>query len=178
MMSEKWSIIEVLQHARHDWLNRLQLIKGNISLGKIEQAERIMDEIVQNMQQEARLTNLKLPKFAALLLTHNWESHAYQLEYEILDERGTFALDDEKLTRWVGAFLNQLNQTVHPIHDNNLYLTVEKKNEEFCFHFHLNGIIENVDDLEKWLTYNKSYPDTVSLNKINETELMIVAVFT
>ena len=64
-MNEKWSIIEVFQHTRHDWLNRLQLIKGNIALGKIEQAEQIMDDITMDMRQENRLTNLQMPDFAS-----------------------------------------------------------------------------------------------------------------
>ncbi|MEK3890592.1 Spo0B C-terminal domain-containing protein [Bacillus sp. FSL K6-3431] len=177
-MSDKWSIIEVLQHVRHDWLNRLQLIKGNISLGKTEQAERIMDEIVLNMKQETRLTNLKLPEFAIMLLTHNWEGYAFHMEYEILDERGTLPLDDKRLTSWLSLFFNKLNQSFHPIHDNYLFLTVETKCEEIRFHFQLSGIIENVDELEQWLTYNKGYPNKISLNKIDDMEIMIVAIFT
>ena len=39
-MRKEWDTIEVLKHARHDWLNKLQLIKGNLSLIKIDQRER------------------------------------------------------------------------------------------------------------------------------------------
>ena len=68
-MSENLTINEVFQYIRHDWLNRIQIIKGNIALGKMEQAEQVLDDIVMDMQQEIRLTNLRLPEFTELLLT-------------------------------------------------------------------------------------------------------------
>lgn len=45
-MSRDWSTLEVLRHARHDWLNQLQLIKANLSLGRTERANEIIEEII------------------------------------------------------------------------------------------------------------------------------------
>ena len=60
-MNEKWNIIKVLQYTRHDWLNRIQLINGNLALGKKNKWNMYMNEIVLDMQQEANLTNLRYP---------------------------------------------------------------------------------------------------------------------
>lgn len=33
---ERWSIVDALSHSRHDWMNKLQLIKGHLSLKKYD----------------------------------------------------------------------------------------------------------------------------------------------
>lgn len=103
-MEKDWNMIEVLRHARHDWLNKIQLIKGNLSLNKTDRAKEIIDEIVVEAQQEARLSNMNLPGFASLLLTYNWENHYLQLEYEVLDDPIAGRLDDSVLSEWTGSF--------------------------------------------------------------------------
>ncbi len=67
-MEKKWSTVDVLRHARHDWLNKLQLIKGNLDLNKPERVKQIIEEIVHEAQAEAKLSNLKIPLFASLAI--------------------------------------------------------------------------------------------------------------
>lgn len=176
-MRDKWTIIEVLQHVRHDWLNRLQLIKGNLSLGKLDQADRIMADIVMEMKQEAKLTNLKLPQFAEMLITHNWNRYTFQLEYEIVDECRPIQLDDQQLCKWMGDFFQKLHDEANPIHDNYLYVTIECNSENIRFLFHFNGIIENAAKLEHWLTYETGYPKQISFQQNSESEIIIEAIF-
>ena len=66
-MEKEWDIVEVLRHSRHDWLNKLQLIKGNLDLNRIDRAKAIIDEIVIEVQHESKLSNLHIPLFASLL---------------------------------------------------------------------------------------------------------------
>ena len=68
MMKKEWNTIELLRHVRHDWLNKLQLIKGNLDLNKIDRAKEIIDEIVIEAQNETKLSNLHFPNFTLLLL--------------------------------------------------------------------------------------------------------------
>ncbi|WP_082892657.1 Spo0B domain-containing protein [Rossellomorea aquimaris] len=35
-MRENWGVVEALRHARHDWMNDLQLIKGNLDLNRLD----------------------------------------------------------------------------------------------------------------------------------------------
>jgi stage 0 sporulation protein B (sporulation initiation phosphotransferase) len=76
-MKKEWNIIEVLRHSRHDWLNKLQLIKGNLDLNRIDRAKAIIDEIVIETQHETKLSNLHIPLFASLLIRANWESNIF-----------------------------------------------------------------------------------------------------
>ena len=46
MIEKEWNTVEVLRHARHDWLNKLQLIKGNLDLNELDRAKEIINEIV------------------------------------------------------------------------------------------------------------------------------------
>ncbi|MDQ0254235.1 stage 0 sporulation protein B (sporulation initiation phosphotransferase) [Evansella vedderi] len=82
----KWEVVDVLRHYRHDWLNKLQLIKGNLDIGRIEKVEGLIQEVIQQSKNESDLSNLNSQKLAERLLTFNWEEHPYVLFYEILTE--------------------------------------------------------------------------------------------
>ena len=71
MIKKEWNTVDILRHVRHDWLNKLQLIKGNLDLDKIDQAHRIIEEIIIEAQNETKLSNLNIPKFTSysLLIT-------------------------------------------------------------------------------------------------------------
>lgn len=176
-MSENWTVVEILRYTRHEWLNRLQLIKGNLSMGKTEQAKRIMDDIVLEMQQEAILSNLKLFRFAELLLTHNWKGHRFRLEYEIVNGGEKLDLDDQLLSDWIGDFFEELNRVSLPIYDNCLYLTIESGNDKVGFLFQFHGIIENESELKSWLFRKDVYPDHVTYEQLSENEYQIQVLF-
>lgn len=176
-MSKDWTVLETLKYTRHDWLNRLQLIKGNLSLGKTEQAERIMDEIVMEMQQEAMLSNLKLPRFAEVLLTHNWRGHHFKVEYELVTLPKIPPLNDDLLAEWTKRFFEQLNKTALPFYENCLYLKIESTDDMIRFLFEFNGIIENEPELKRWLLKKDSYPDRIGFEHIGENDWLIQAIF-
>lgn len=175
-MNKNWTVLEALRYTRHDWLNRLQLIKGNLSLGKTDQAERIMDEIVLDMQQEAILSNLQLPQFAELLLTHNWKGCQFRVEYEVVHFPAGMTLDDHLLTQWVSEFFERLNQAAMPYYENCLYVTIDSTNEAVRFLFHFNGIIENMAEIKEWLNL-KGYPDQIIFESKGENDWLVQALF-
>ena len=75
-------------------LNKLQLIKGNLDLNRIDRAKAYIDEIVIEAQHESKLSNLNLPLFASLLLRSNWEKHSFELEYEVLKDPEPLEMND------------------------------------------------------------------------------------
>ena len=97
-MEKEWDIVEVLRHSRHDWLNRLQLIKGNLDLNRIDRAKAYINEIVIEAQHESKLSNFHFPLFASLLLKSNWEQHLFQLEYEVLNDVEAVKINDRILS--------------------------------------------------------------------------------
>jgi stage 0 sporulation protein B (sporulation initiation phosphotransferase) len=111
-MGKEWDIVEVLRHSRHDWLNRLQIIKGNLDLNRIDRAKAVIDEIVIEAQHETRLTNLHIPLFASLVLKSNWENPFFKLEYEILLDSESVKIDDLVLTVWAKSFFSCLNRAI------------------------------------------------------------------
>ncbi|KAB2334067.1 Spo0B C-terminal domain-containing protein [Cytobacillus gottheilii] len=172
-MDKEWDMIEVLRHARHDWLNKLQLIKGNLALDKIDRAKEIIDEIVLESQQEAKLSNLKIPLFASLLLTYNWENHFFQLEYDVLEVDGNSCikqLDDKALAQWTSTFFECLNASVKPYYENHLSVSIEPQSEAARFFFDFSGIIVDKSMLNEFFT---SIPNflSVHLHEFSDMEL-------
>ncbi|MBN6887863.1 stage 0 sporulation protein B (sporulation initiation phosphotransferase) [Cytobacillus horneckiae] len=149
-MEKDWDMIEVLRHTRHDWLNKIQLIKGNLALNKVDRAKEIIDEIVVEAQQEAKLSNLHLPEFASLLFTYNWENHMFQLEYDVLEEIRCGKLDDKSLANWTRSFFSCLNHAIQPFNENHLSVSIEPQKQGVRFFFDFSGIIIHKKDMKSF----------------------------
>ncbi|MBY0123944.1 sporulation initiation phosphotransferase B [Bacillus sp. S/N-304-OC-R1] len=160
-MKTDWDVIEVLRYARHDWLNKIQLIKGNLALNKIDRAKDIINEIVAEAQAEAKLSNLNIPQFASLLLTYNWENHSFQIEYDVLDGTINGDLNDDWLTNWTCTFFACLNSAIKPFYENYLSVTIEPQIDGTRFFFDFRGIITNKEKLEEFLEKTPSSPEIV-----------------
>jgi stage 0 sporulation protein B (sporulation initiation phosphotransferase) len=172
-MKKEWTTVEVLRHARHDWLNKLQLIKGNLSLNKIERVQEIITEIVIESQNEAKLSNLMLPHFSALILTHNWEENAFQLNFEVMDHQNQYKfMDDLLLTDWTKSFFTILNKIVKPLYENHLSITIEPQQSGLRFFFDFSGIIVEMEEINQFL---KSTPVGIKVERsdISEREFTI-----
>ncbi|WP_077618942.1 sporulation initiation phosphotransferase B [Bacillus sinesaloumensis] len=150
-MKTNWSTIDVLKHTRHDWLNKIQLIKGNIALNKMERVKTIIEEIVIDAQNETQLTNLQIPTFAALIMTFNWEPHKYQLDYEVVGNIRNLASHDLELTEWCTQFFILLEEAVNEMGENHLSLTIESSTEESRFFFDFSGILNDRENVTNWL---------------------------
>lgn len=166
---ENWTVVDVLRHARHDWMNRLQLIKGNIALNKIDSVERILEEMILEAQQESRLSNLKLPHFAEILLTFNWNPHPYHMEYEILNESGGLTVDDQWLSTWIQSFFHILDSAVEPYQENYLSITFERFQGKTRFVFDFNGTIkeQKLSILSQWFAAQKEIVEDVKIKEMD-----------
>lgn len=162
-----WTVVEVLRHARHDWMNKLQLIKGNLALNKIEHVERLMEEMVLDARQETRLSNLKLPKFAEILLTFNWEKHPFQIEYEIMDEYCSWPMDDEKISKWILAFFEAMENSVEPFGENHLSISIELNEKNVRFYFDFSGTIKDIHYINNWLSEQKAFLKEILVKEIS-----------
>lgn len=172
-MKKDWTTVELLSHSRHDWLNKIQLIKGNLSLNKIDRVKEIIDEIVVETRQESKLSNLNIPQFAALLLTYNWEGHSIHLEFEILEgkKEEQNKVNDEALTNWTSSFLENLNKSVKEFHENHISVTIEIQQEGIGFFFDFRGIITNREQLEAFLQEQTNV--TLTIHELSEHELSL-----
>jgi stage 0 sporulation protein B (sporulation initiation phosphotransferase) len=173
-MKKDWDTIELLRHTRHDWLNKIQLIKGNLSLNKIDRVKEIIDEIVLETQLESKLSNLNIPQFASLLLTYNWESHSIHLEYEILEGSNftkSYQIDDDHLTSWTNDFLVELDKSIKAFHENHLSVTIEGQQTGIGFFFDFRGIITDIEQLQSFLQQQSSIE--AKIHELSEQELSL-----
>ncbi|MCM3725277.1 sporulation initiation phosphotransferase B [Neobacillus cucumis] len=169
-MGKEWDIVKVLRHSRHDWLNKLQLIKGNLDLNRIDRAKQVIDEIVIEAQHETKLSNLHMPLFAALLLKSNWENPSFRLEYEVLFDSDASKINDLAVTNWTTTFFESLNQAIEPFQENNLSITIEPQADGVRFFFDFSGIISNRELMEIFLS-DKTVD--LSVKEFTETELSL-----
>ncbi|WP_251549359.1 sporulation initiation phosphotransferase B [Neobacillus muris] len=172
-MEKQWDIIEVLRHSRHDWLNKLQLIKGNIDLNRIDRAKAVIDKIVIEAQHETKLSNLGVPHFASLLLKTNWESRSFVLEYEVFEDHDSARINDVDLTKWSGLLFSCLDQAVDVYQENHLSITIDPQAEGIRFFFDFSGIIRNSELIEKFLAEPKEHELDVSIKEFSENELAL-----
>jgi stage 0 sporulation protein B (sporulation initiation phosphotransferase) len=175
MMKNELNLVEALRYARHDWMNRLQLIKGNMDLGRMDRARQIIEEIVSEAQNESKLSNLRLPKFSELLLTYNWQTHFIKLEFEVLEAEAP-DIDDDRLYQWFTGFFSVMENSVKPYEENNLVVTIKICQKEARFELDFNGIIRDKESLQGWLD-EQSF--TVTLHSMdNEGFLMSLSLNT
>ncbi|MGG5254908.1 Spo0B C-terminal domain-containing protein [Neobacillus sp. SM06] len=172
-MEKEWNIIEVLRHSRHDWLNKLQLIKGNLDLNRIDRAKAIIDEIVVESQNESRLSNLQLPAFAALLMKANWENYLFQVEYEILEDTNAIRVNERELVTWANLFFDSLNASVAMEAENLLAITIVPLKEGARFFFDFRGIIKEKERIEQFLIDVSRFAIETSVKEFTEHELAV-----
>ncbi|RFU71592.1 sporulation protein [Peribacillus saganii] len=170
-MKKEWNTVEILRHSRHDWLNKIQLIKGNLDLNKIDRVRMIIDEIIIETQQEAKLSNLAMPKFSELLLTSNWSSKPFLLEYEVMDTVAGCSLLDDCIFSWTENFFLLLSDTLDPMAENSLHIFISYCGENIRFSFDLQGRIRNEDSLRFFFQETPSEKGEVSVIVMNEQEL-------
>jgi stage 0 sporulation protein B (sporulation initiation phosphotransferase) len=151
-MSGNWSVVEALRHARHDWMNDLQLIKGNLDLNHVDRAKQIIEKMVLKAQNESKLSSLKLPKFTEWMMSYNWGKHSVQLEFEVLHIDSEHHFEGTSLLEWCQSFLIKLEKMVEPYAENHLSLSISVFQKEICFIFDFTGILNNKSELEDWLS--------------------------
>lgn len=172
-MMKKRGTLDVLRHSRHDWLNRLQLIKANMSLGRIERVNNLLDEIVLEANHESNLTNLQAPMFAEFLITFHWEPRLFSVEYEVIGESGLdLSEQDQLLYEWLSSLFTMIEKVVNVKADNHLFLSMQLEEKEVRFFFELSGIIEDIDKVSAWIQ-NQSADFRIEKSSVSSQECMI-----
>ncbi|MBP3038035.1 Spo0B domain-containing protein [Bacillaceae bacterium Marseille-Q3522] len=172
-MEKEWNLVEVLRHSRHDWLNKIQLIKGNIAMNRIERAMEIIDEIVYESREEAKLSNMNIPQFAAFILCSNWADYYFQTEYEVLNDSKVNHLDDSLLTEWTKVFFTCLHTSVKAFYHNHLFLSLEPLPEGVRFFFDFRGIIEDKEKISQFLQSKQTKKLQVEVQEMSNEELVL-----
>ncbi|MFV2046700.1 sporulation initiation phosphotransferase B [Metabacillus litoralis] len=170
------NIIDLLSHSRHDWMNKLQLIKGNMSLQKYDRVQDIIEEIVIEAQQESKLCNLNMPLFASYLMTFNWFSHHFTLEYEVLGDIKSISHYDEPIAKWSKEFLDILDNSVDYSGENHVSITLNTghSNEEgIRFFFDFEGILKDKEQIMNWFERSGNHSIQVDELEISTYQITV-----
>jgi len=174
-MKKQWNVTDLLRNTRHDWLNTIQLIKGNIELNRLDRVEEIIEKVIQQTRNEAKLSNLCIPALTEELLTFNWNNHSFALETEVIGDQADLSTYQEELTNWTKAFLVHLDKYCSWTVDNHLLVTMQLLEEKrVIFDFH--GQLRNISVLQEWINTNGGIMETTKLieYEISETEVYVV----
>ncbi len=101
--------IELLRHYRHDWMNQVQLLLGYASMGKMDKVQEKLKENVALMDQERKITNLRIPKTALWVINFNTQYENFRLTYRVEEESVDLSDHDDRLH-------NQLQQAMNVFH--------------------------------------------------------------
>ena len=94
-MNDKLTVAEALKHARHDFLNKLQLIKINADLGKTDRISGLIRDFADIAQVQSCLENLRMPETEEWLLTAGWRFPDMEFHLECAGLEAPSAYDTE-----------------------------------------------------------------------------------
>ncbi|MCF6138086.1 Spo0B C-terminal domain-containing protein [Pseudalkalibacillus berkeleyi] len=147
-MKGKMDSVSLLRHARHDWLNQLQLIKGNLALDRTDRAKEIIDQVVQEAKNEAKVSNLKMPMLAELFLTYNWLQNQYRLDYEVIGTERDLSKYDQPLFEWTSCFLSEIEKHVVMDSEPHLMVTIQLFEDKVRISYDFAGVLD-VQNIEQ-----------------------------
>ncbi|TYR82276.1 sporulation protein [Priestia megaterium] len=178
-MEKEWDVVEVLKYARHDWLNKIQLIKGNLALNRIDRANEIIEEIVSESKHESKheskLTNMNMRMFTSFVMTYHWYNHAVRLELEVLGPLQDLSKYDEQVYRWCRYLTYTLEQYIDYHVDNYLSISLCVEESATCFFFDFSGILTDIQELQNKLKcYECSDLVTFVEHQMSTTEFSIM----
>lgn len=170
-MEEK-DVIKALRHARHDWLNVIQLIKANVALKRYDRIEGIIEQATRQAFCESRLSSLSVTKVEYYLLTYHWNQYPVQLEYEIVGEPFSLKHEEDRLFRLCQSVLEKLNNTCTEDAEHNVLLSFVF-NEGGCqVTFDFQGVVQM--RVEEW---EELMPLHLTVEDFHEKECLLSACF-
>ncbi|HSH24137.1 MAG TPA: Spo0B domain-containing protein [Massilibacterium sp.] len=139
-MKKKWSTVELLRHTRHDWLNQIQLIKGNLDLNHKERACQIIDDIIIQSKNESHLCNLKMEKVAEQLLTFHFQENCFHLDYEVVGDVRSISCLDDTLFQFQTYLFDALNEQPPSKRQCELYILYQVLDEALIIQYEGEGV--------------------------------------
>ena len=102
-MDDRLTVAQSLRHARHDFLNELQMIKLNLDLGRTDRAQALIRTYAEAAMHQSRLSALSMPETEEWLLTAGWRFPELRLAVFCEAMRAPRELD-AALSKWLETF--------------------------------------------------------------------------
>jgi stage 0 sporulation protein B (sporulation initiation phosphotransferase) len=179
-MTKQWDIIDALRHTRHDWLNVIQLIKGNLALGRYDRIEQIIDEVTAQSLNESKLSMISAPTVATFLLTYNWQCTEMKIDVDVIGDIKPLSAHEDMLYRTCQTLINQMAESSSSSSENHLLVTFLFTNNEYnneCqITFDYQGTLQMKK--EEWQPIVKKLVPEVNVIEWNEHECVLQTTFT
>lgn len=172
-MVNETEIIDLLRHSRHDWLNAIQLIKGNLALNHIDRAKEIIDILIMKSKNEAKLSNLNMPMTAGFLLTYNWYSHAFKLDIEVIGNHVDLSSYDEILLKTTRQLIELMEKHSSSRTENHVLFTVQIVDEEKYLSIDFSGLLEEINQFKQSFNNLTYHSMVLTENYIKEDEVLL-----
>lgn len=112
-MEKTITVAQSLRHARHDFLNELQLIKMNLDLGRPQEAQAIIRSHAEAAMHASRLSDIGMPLTEEWLLTANWRFPGFNFHVECPAKTAPTDLDAD-FRRFLEHFVESAKERLSP----------------------------------------------------------------
>lgn len=139
MTERRITVNEVLRFMHHDTMNQLQLVKMNLDLNRIEEAEAAIQQMAAHSQNFFNINRLCIPQTAEWLHTVGWRYPALNISVICTVEDVAKLEWDEPLKHLLEQSVQQIVEGIDPLVEQRLSLNVFSSKTDFEITFDYEG---------------------------------------
>ncbi|TAA69190.1 Spo0B domain-containing protein [Planococcus salinarum] len=143
-MEKPVTVAQALRHARHDFLNELQLIGMKLDLGRGQEVQSIIRSHAEAAVQLNRLSALQMPATENWLLTAEWRFPEFRFHLECSAQHGTDT-KDAAFAHWLERFFNNLEPQMDDAAANNCRTELAVQQSAFEIRLELDGHRQDIE---------------------------------
>lgn len=137
-MKNPVTVAQALRHARHDFMNELQLIQMKLDLGREQEVKSIIRSHAEAAVQFSRLSALGMPDTEEWLVTADWRFPEFHFQLECLAEKGAVAMDGS-IAEWLELIFIHLKLNIDAFAENSCRAIIKEEQHVFELELELNG---------------------------------------
>lgn len=137
-MDDTMTVAQSLRHARHDFLNELQLIKMNVDLGRSEQVQAIIRTHAEAAVQLDRLACLGVPETEQWILTAKWRFPEIRFRLDCQAQKAPVQADRD-LANLLELLMQTIRGQLEPIEQIECHLTCTNEPQRFLAAVQVDG---------------------------------------
>ncbi|HLR52848.1 MAG TPA: Spo0B domain-containing protein [Candidatus Avamphibacillus sp.] len=150
-------VVQLLQHYRHDLMNRLQVIKGYASMKKTDHVNEKLNELIDDFNEERKLMSLNTPNFLLWLLQFNSFYENIRMTYKIHIENRCLIHLDNQLMKKSKTVVKTIESFGEHTELYTIHLELKKVSGEIHLYYIINGYFKDEKQLIMELNKNGKY---------------------